>query len=97
MRGRLGQPIERRYNAALVAKRAQGAGRIVGSRGLERLRHDLGPALCKVHVNPVGTPAGDWRRGAPADGFAIVRHPELQTALAVAARVAREWQIIART
>ncbi|HXV75887.1 MAG TPA: ATP-grasp domain-containing protein [Candidatus Polarisedimenticolaceae bacterium] len=91
--GRLSQPIERRYNAALIGKRARGSGRIVGSEGLDRLRHELGSALCKVQMNPVGTPAGDWKRGAPADGFAIVRHPDLPTTLELAARVAREWQI----
>jgi hypothetical protein len=94
--GRFSQPIERGYNAALVGKRAQGAGRIVGSVGLDRLRHELGPALCKVQMSPIGASAGDWRRGAPSDGFAIVRHADLPTALEYAARVAREWQIVVR-
>ena len=47
-------------------------------------------------MNPVGSPVGDWRRGAPADGFAIVRHPDLGTALEYAGRIAREWQIRAQ-
>ena len=40
--GRFSQPVERRYNAAMVIKRAQGQGRIthVDSRMQDRIRHD---------------------------------------------------------
>jgi formate-dependent phosphoribosylglycinamide formyltransferase (GAR transformylase) len=93
--GRLSQPIHRRYNAAIVCKRAQGQGRIRAVEGLDRLLADLGPAVAAVNVLPFGTPRGDWRQSAVADGYVIVRHPELQATLDMAERVARELRIFA--
>lgn len=93
--GRFSQPIERRYNAAIVCKRAQGRGRIRRIEGLDRLRAELGPALAAVEILAPGTPRRDWQRTALSDGFVIVRHPELQTTFQMADRVARELRIIA--
>jgi len=92
--GWLSQPVHRRYNAALVCKRAQGEGRIRQVDGLQSLLADLGPAVAAVNIPPMGTPRGDWRRAA-ADGYMIVRHPELQQTLEMAERVAHELQIYA--
>jgi biotin carboxylase len=92
---RLSQPIHRRYNSAIVCKRALGGGRIERVEGLEPLLRELGAAVAAVHVQPLGTPVGDWRRASVADGYMIVRHPELQTTLAMAERVGRELQIYA--
>ena len=93
--GWLSQPIRRRYNSAIVCKRALGQGRIVRVEGLERLLAELGPAVAAVHIQPLGSQVGDWRRAAVSDGYMIVRHPELQATLDMAARVGRELQIYA--
>ena len=93
--GRFTQPIQRRYNSAVVCKRALGGGRIKKVEGLERLLAELGPAAAVVHIQPMGSPVGDWRRAAVADGWMIVRHPELQRTLEMVDRVGRELQIYA--
>jgi formate-dependent phosphoribosylglycinamide formyltransferase (GAR transformylase) len=93
--GRISQPIERRYNAAIVCKRARGRGRIQRVEGLERLRAELGAGLAAVEILAPGTPRRDWQRTSVSDGFVIVRHPELQATFRMADRVARELQIIA--
>jgi formate-dependent phosphoribosylglycinamide formyltransferase (GAR transformylase) len=94
-RGRFSQPLSRRYNAAIVCKRALGRGRIARVEGLGRLLEDLGSAVAAVHVQPIGTPVGDWRRAAVADGYMIVRHPDLQATIEMAERVGRVLQIYA--
>jgi formate-dependent phosphoribosylglycinamide formyltransferase (GAR transformylase) len=93
--GRFSQPIHRRYNAAVVCKRALGRGTIQRVEGLQKLLADLGPAVAEVHIEPLGSPAGDWRQAAVSAGYMVVRHPDLQRTLDIAARVARELQIYA--
>ncbi len=93
--GSFSQPIERRYNSAIVCKRAQGEGKIHQIDGLDRLLHDFGSSVAAVHINSLGSPAGNWRASAVADGFMIVRHPDLDTTLTMAARIGSELQIYA--
>jgi len=93
--GRFSQRVERRYNAAIVCKRAEGRGRIQRVLGLDRLLRELGPAVAAVEILPIGSERRDWRRSAVSDGFVIVRHPELQTTFRMAERVARELRILA--
>jgi hypothetical protein len=91
--GRFTQTVHRRYNATILCKRAQGQGRIRHVEGLDRLLADLGPNIAALEIQPPGTPVGDWRMSAVADGWVIVRHPELQTTFEIADRVARELRI----
>lgn len=93
--GRFSQPVHRRYNAAIVCKRALGQGRIHRVEGLERLLAELGPAVVAVHIQPMGAPVGDWRRAAVSDGYMIVRHSDLGSTMAMVDRVGRELQIYA--
>ncbi len=93
--GSFSQPIERRYNSAIVCKRAQGEGKIHQIEGLDRLLHDFGPSVAAVHINSLGSPAGNWLASAVADGYMIVRHPDLDTTLTMAARIGSELQIYA--
>jgi biotin carboxylase len=93
--GRFSQPIHRRFNAAIVCKRATGQGRIQRVEGLRELLADLGSAVAQVQIKSPGTPRGDWRSSAVADGFVIVRHPDLRATLDMASRVARDLRIIA--
>ena len=74
-------PLERRYNAASIFKRAEGSGRITGIEGLDRLlarvrRRTWPRSTCSRSARPAGT-------GGPpliSDGMVIVRHPELAAA-----------------
>jgi biotin carboxylase len=75
-RGRISQPIERRYNAASVFKRAKGAGRITGYEGLDELLAEYGDHVAAVDLLPVGAPRRDWRAVSISDGMVIVRHRE---------------------
>jgi formate-dependent phosphoribosylglycinamide formyltransferase (GAR transformylase) len=85
--GRFTQPVERRYNAAFVFKRARGTGRIRRIEGLEPILSELGPAICVVELNPVGAPRRDWRQTLVGDGMVILRHPDLERCFEMADRV----------
>ena len=50
--GRISQPIERRYNAASIFKRAKGAGRITGYEGLGDLLAEYGQHVVAVDLLP---------------------------------------------
>jgi biotin carboxylase len=93
--GRLGQPVQRRYNAAVIFKRAQGGGRIREVRGLERLVSRFRPHVVDVDVLPVGAPRRDWKQTLLSDGHVIVRHPDLQATLEMADRVGTDVLLFA--
>jgi hypothetical protein len=97
LHGRLSQPVERRYNSAVVFKRAQGRGRIVRVEGLDGLRQRFGPHLVEVELLPPGAPRRNWKHTLLSDGHVIVRHPELQATIDIADRVGRELQLYARS
>jgi hypothetical protein len=93
--GRLTQPWRRRHNAAIVFKRAQGRGRIRRIEGLERLLASFGEHVVCVDLLPVGSPRRDWKQTLLSDGFVIVRHPDLATAVEMADRVGTDLQLYA--
>ncbi|RMH19729.1 MAG: ATP-grasp domain-containing protein [Acidobacteria bacterium] len=92
---RFSQPIERKYNAAVIFKRAQGQGRIRRIAGLGKLLADFGPHVVCVDLAPVGAPRRDWRQTLISDGYLIVRHPELRATLEMADRVGTDLQLFA--
>jgi len=92
-RGRIAQPIERRYNAAVVFKRAHGKGRIERIEGLERLVARYRPNVVCVDLLPVGSPRRDWKKTLLSDGSVIVRHPDLDATLEMADRFGTDLQI----
>jgi hypothetical protein len=94
-RGRLSQAVERRYNAAVIFKRAQGTGRIQRIEGLAPLLARFGEEIVHVDLLPLGSPRRDWKQTLLSDGFVIVRHPDLQTTLEIADRVGTHLQIYA--
>jgi biotin carboxylase len=93
--GRISEPIERRYNAASIFKRARGTGRIAGYEGLDNLLERYGPNVVALDLLPVGAPRRDWRATTTGDGMVIIRHPELPAALDIAQRFAAELQLYA--
>jgi len=92
-RGEFSQPIERRYNAAVVFKRARGAGRIRRIEGLERLVARYRPWVVCVDLLPLGAPRRNWRQTLISDGYVIVRHPDLDTTLEIADRFGTDLQL----
>jgi len=93
--GRLGHSFERRFNAAVIFKRAQGQGRIRRIEGLERLRADFGDSLIGVDLLPLGAERRNWKQTLISDGFVFLRHPDLATCCAMADRVGRDLQLFA--
>jgi biotin carboxylase len=86
--GRISQPVERRYNAASIFKRAKGAGRITGYEGLDDLLAEYGEHVVAVDLLPVGAPRRDWRAVSISDGMVIVRHRELSNTIEMTERFA---------
>ena len=93
--GQISSPVERRYNAASIFKRASGAGRITRYEGLDRLLAEYGEHVVALDLLPVGAPRRDWRATLIGDGMVIVRHPELPATLEMAERFAAELQLFA--
>lgn len=96
LHGRLSQPLERRYNAATLFKRAQGAGVITSIEGLDRLLADYGDAVVAVDLLPVGAPRRDWRATLTSDGMVVVRHRDLDRVVEMTDRFASELQMYAQ-
>jgi biotin carboxylase len=93
--GRLTQPQQRRYNAAIVFKRAQGEGRIQRIEGLDRIMAAYGPHIVSVELLPPGAPRRNWRQTLLSDGFVFLRHPDLQMTLEIADRIGTDIQLFA--
>ena len=92
---RLSAQLERRYNAAIIFKRAQGAGHIRHIAGLDRLYTRFGPHIAAVELLPVGAPRRNWLLTLVSDGFVVVRHPDLQATLDIADAVGTDLQLYA--
>lgn len=88
-------PVERRYNAASIFKRARGAGRITRYEGLDQLLAQYGEHVAAIDLLPLGAPRRDWRATLIADGMVIVRHQDLEPALDMARRFAAELHLFA--
>ena len=93
--GSIPYPVERRYNAASIFKRAQGAGRITRYEGLDMLLAEYGDHVAAIDLLPLGAPRRDWRATLIADGMVIVRHPDLPQAMEMAQRFAADLHLFA--
>ena len=93
--GRVSQPMERRWNAAIVFKRAAGAGRITRIEGLGRWLARYGRNVVSVDLLPVGAPRRNWKQTLLSDGWVVVRHPELQATLEIADRFGTDVRMYA--
>jgi ATP-grasp domain len=93
--GRFSQPVVRRYNSAVIFKRARGEGRIQRVEGLERLLGRFGDHVVSVDLLPLGARRRDWVQTLLSDGHVIVRHPHLPTCLEMADAFGTELQLYA--
>jgi len=93
--GGLRRRFERQWNVAVTFKRAEGQGIVRRIDGLDRLRAEFGPLLLESQLTPVGAPRRNWRQTLVGDGYVIVRHPDLETLLTMADRVAKEVRLFA--
>ncbi|MEQ1564606.1 MAG: ATP-grasp domain-containing protein [Myxococcota bacterium] len=83
-------PTERKYNCAIVFKRALGEGRIRSIDGLRSYLDRFGQNVVWENLLPVGTPRRNWKQTLVSDGFLVVRHPRWEDALAIARAAATD-------
>ncbi|MEO0652055.1 MAG: hypothetical protein AAFZ65_15385, partial [Planctomycetota bacterium] len=96
VRGRIEQDLTKRYNAAMVFKRAEGGGdRISRVEGLERILAEHGENVPLIDLVPIGQPRRDWRQVVTGDGWLVARHPDLQACVQLADRLSSEVRIVA--
>jgi hypothetical protein len=93
LHGGLQRPLEQRFNAGSIFKRAQGSGRISGVDGLDPLRAAYGDDIVLVDILPLGTPRRDWRTTVVGDGWVVVRHHDLQRVIEMTERFATDLHI----
>jgi len=81
--------LTRKYNTAIIFKRAQGQGRIQRITGLHAFlaRHEH--AVVVEDLLKPGQMRRDWKQTLVSDGYLIVRHPDWQGAVAIADEAAR--------
>jgi biotin carboxylase len=87
--------IERKYNVALIFKRAQGQGTIRAIEGLESIQQRYGPAIAWNNLLPVGARRRNWKQTLVSDGFLMIRHPDLATTLAIADEIGERVHLYA--
>jgi biotin carboxylase len=93
--GRFSQPVDRRYNVAMVILRAHGQGRITGVDGLDHVMASFGEHVVNVDLVGIGQPRRDWQATVLSDGIVVVRHPDLATTLDMADRIGVEVRLYA--
>lgn len=86
----------RRYNTAIVFKRANGQGRIQRIDGLSAFTEHYRDRICTVDLLPIGAPRRDWTQTLVSDGFVIVRHPDWDETLNTARAAADEIHLFAQ-
>ncbi|MBL8734637.1 MAG: ATP-grasp domain-containing protein [Planctomycetes bacterium] len=93
--GRLSQDTSKKYNTAMVFKRADGEGRIREHRGLQELVQRYGPHIASIELTPIGEPKRDWKKVVVGDGWIVVRHRDLEPTLAMSERFVNDLRIVA--
>ena len=74
--GRFEAPSKRKYNAAIIFKRARGHGRIIRIDGLREFLHRHGEHVVEQRLLPPGSPRRDWKKTLVSDGYLLLRHPD---------------------
>ncbi|HEX2573707.1 MAG TPA: ATP-grasp domain-containing protein [Polyangia bacterium] len=82
--GRFEGDTRRKYNVAIVFKRAIGQGRIRSITGLEEYRQRVGAWLVEEKLLPIGTPRRNWKHTLVSDGYLMLRHPDWDEAYRMA-------------
>jgi len=88
--GHFDAPTSRKYNAAIIFKRARGRGRITRIEGLVEFMRRYGEHVVEEHLLRPGTPRRNWKQTLTSDGHILLRHPDWDTACQLAAIAAAE-------
>lgn len=93
--GRFNQTIDRRYNSAIIFKRAKGRGTIRRVDGLTSFLRRFGEHVVAVDILPIGAQRRDWQQMQISDGFVLLRHPSLRATMAMADAVGTQITLYA--
>jgi biotin carboxylase len=77
-------PTARKYNAAIIFKRAKGRGRITRIDGLAEFMRRYGEHVVEQKLLPIGTQRRNWKQTLTSDGHILLRHPDWDTACKLA-------------
>jgi hypothetical protein len=86
---------ERKYNVAVIFKRALGQGRITNIIGLRQYLARYGAHVVEETLLRPGTPRRDWKNTLLSDGYLIVRHPDWEQAREMAFSAATDIKLYA--
>jgi hypothetical protein len=86
----------RKYNVAVVFKRARGWGTIQRVDGLADFTRQYGRWIVEDRILRPGTARRDWQRTQTADGYLMIRHPDWDEAMRMASAAATNVQIWAQ-
>ena len=90
-----GAATQRKYNVAIIFKRAQGEGHIQATTGLDAYRKKFGRWIVEEALLPVGAQRRNWRHTLVSDGFLMVRHPDWDTTKEMAFAAATDIRMYA--
>lgn len=93
--GRLTQDTTKKYNTAMIFKRAQGDGLVREHRGLQPLMQRYGKHVATIELTPIGQPKRDWQKVVVGDGWIVVRHPDLAFTLEMSERFVNDLVVVA--
>lgn len=88
--GRFEAQTTRKYNAAIIFKRAKGHGRITRIEGLREFMRTYGDHVVEERLLRPGTPRRNWKHTLISDGHILLRHPDWDTTYRMAAAAATE-------
>ena len=74
--GKFEADTTRKYNAAIIFKRAKGHGRIARIDGLDDFMRRFGEHVVEQRLLPVGSQRRDWKKTLVSDGYLLLRHPD---------------------
>ncbi len=88
--GRVESSMVRKYNAAIIFKRARGQGRITRIDGLREFMRQYGQYVVEQRLLPVGSQRRNWKHTLVSDGYILLRHPDWDAACKLASIVAND-------
>ncbi|HMV67410.1 MAG TPA: ATP-grasp domain-containing protein [Myxococcota bacterium] len=94
-RGEVAGPLQQRWSAAIVFKRARGQGRIRAIEGLGPYLQRYRPHVARVDLLPIGAPRRDWKQTFLSDGNLVVRSTSLEHTLDMARQAAASIHLFA--
>jgi len=94
--GEFRAPTVRKYNAAIIFKRAKGVGRITRVDGLDAFLQRHGDHIVEERLLPIGAQRRNWKHTLVSDGYLLLRHPDWDTACRLASEAATDITMYAQ-